>query len=174
MNEVTLVEPYNPEWPYWFERMKAYVKPVLADVPYTIEHVGSTAVPGMTAKPIIDTNLIVDRSVLPLVINRLATIGYIHQGDFGILDREAFALADPQLQQSLPPHHLYVCITGAAALHDQLLFRNFMRAHPEWVERLSKHKVELCKQFNNDRQSYINGKAEMVLEITALGKECCA
>lgn len=173
MYEVTLVQPYNTEWPCWFERMRAYLEPALADVPYTIEHVGSTAVPGMTAKPIIDIDVIVDRPVFPLVVDRLTTIGYIHQGDLGILDRESFMLTDPQLIQSLPYHHFYVCITGAAALRDHLLYRDFMRTHPEWVEKLSKHKVELCKQFNDDRQSYIDGKAEMVREITALARACC-
>lgn len=171
MNEVTLVQPYNAEWPDWFERVKAFLEPALTDVPHTIEHVGSTAVPGMTAKPVIDIDVIVDRSVLPLAIDRLATIGYAHLGDLGILDREAFKLTDPELEQSLPPHHFYVCITDAAALRDHLCFRDFMRNHPEWVEKLSKHKVELCKQFNNDRQSYIDGKSDMVREITALAIE---
>ena len=173
VKEVTLVQPYDSEWPCWYERVKAFLEPALADLPYRIEHVGSTAVPGMTAKPIIDTTVIVERPVFPLVRDRLATIGYAHQGDLGILDREAFKLADPKLEQSLPLHHLYVCISGAAALRDHLCFRDFMRAHPEWVDRLSKHKVALCEQFGNDRQSYIDGKVDMVREITALAVGCC-
>ncbi len=60
----------------------------------------------MTAKPIIDIDAIVDRPVFPQVKDRLATIGHLHQGDLGILEREAFTLTDPQLKQSLPPHHL--------------------------------------------------------------------
>lgn len=172
VNEVTLVQPYNADWPYWFERVKAFVEPALAGVPHAIEHVGSTAVPGMTAKPIVDADVIVERSVFPLVKDRLATLGYLHQGDLGILDREAFVLADAQLKQSLPPHHLYVCITGAAALRDHLCFRDLLRAHPDWVERLSQHKEELCRQFDNDRQAYIDGKSDMVREITALAVEC--
>ncbi|MCE5324170.1 GrpB family protein [bacterium] len=168
MSEVTLVQPYNTQWPYWFESVKAFVEPALAGVQYTIEHVGSTAVLGMTAKPIIDIDVIVERPVLSQVIDRLAAIGYTHLGDLGILDREAFTLQDQKLIESLPPHHFYVCIASAASLRDHICFRNFMRTHPEWVDRLSQHKLELCKQFDNDRQSYIDGKSDMVCEITTL------
>jgi len=122
----------------------------------------------MTAKPIIDIIVVVERSLFPQVRGRLATIGYIHQGNLGILDREAFIQIDPQRKQSLPPHHFYVCITGAVALRGQRSFRDFMRTHPDWVTRLSAHKVALCKQFHNDRQAYIAGKSAMVREITAL------
>lgn len=168
MTSVTLVQPYNPEWPSWFERMKAFLEPALTGVPHRIEHVGSTAVPGMTAKPIIDILLMVDRPVFPQAKDRLATLGYIHQGDLGITDREAFDLADEVAKGSLPYHHLYVAIEGTTAPREQLCFRNFLRAHPEWVERLSKHKVQLCERYDNDRQAYINGKSAMVREITAL------
>ncbi|MHB9108691.1 MAG: GrpB family protein [Armatimonadota bacterium] len=141
MKSVTLVQPYNPAWPAWFARMQAFLEPVLAGVPYRIEHVGSTAVPGMTAKPIIDILIIVDRPVFPLVKDRLATLGYVHQGDLGITDREAFDLADQVTKGSLPYRHLYVAIDGTAAPREQLCFRNFLRAHPEWVERLSQHRA---------------------------------
>lgn len=168
MDTVTLVHPYNPAWPSWFEQIKAFVKPTLDDVAHTIEHVGSTAIPGMTAKPIIDIDIIVDRSVFPLAKERLALLGYSHQGDLGIPEREAFDLVEQQMKQSLPPHHLYVCFTSAAALHEHLCFRNFLREHREWVEWLSKHKVQLCQRYANERQAYIDGKADMVREITAL------
>jgi GrpB-like predicted nucleotidyltransferase (UPF0157 family) len=167
-NDITLVQPYNPAWPSWFERMKAFVEPVLAGLSHHIEHVGSTAVPGMTAKPIIDLIIVVERPALPQVQDRLASLGYSHQGDLGITDRHAFDLMDQQAKASLPPHHLYVAISGAAAVHEQVSFRNYLRNHPEWVERLSRHKEQLCRQYHNDRQAYIRGKSDMVREITAL------
>ncbi|MHB9023190.1 MAG: GrpB family protein [Armatimonadota bacterium] len=124
MNGVTLVQPYNPEWPSWFAKMQAFIASALVGVAYQIEHVGSTAIPGMTAKPIIDMVIMMERPVYPLDKDRLATLGYVHKGDWGIQDREAFTLMDPQTKQSLPPHHLYVCITGAAALRDHRCFRD--------------------------------------------------
>ncbi|MEN6521130.1 MAG: GrpB family protein [Armatimonadota bacterium] len=84
MNGVTLVQPYNDEWPHWFERVKAFVEPSLASVPYMIQHVGSTAVPGMTAKPIIDIDVIVDSDLFPTVRDCLATIGYVRLVHFPV------------------------------------------------------------------------------------------
>ena len=167
-----LVKSYDPKWPECYESLRARLEPALADVPHRIEHVGSTAVPGMTAKPIIDLDIILNRCVLQLAKERLAAIGYLHQGDLGITDREAFDLADEGLRGTLPPHHLYVCIAGSAALHDHLSFRDFMRKTPEWVQRLSRQKVLLCEQSGNDRRAYMEGKAEMVREITVLARAC--
>ena len=167
---VTLVSPYDQAWPEWFERLKVRIELLLNDVPHTIEHVGSTAIPGMTAKPIIDIDVVIERKDFQEVQQRLARVGYTHQGDKGIPDREAFDLADPQTKQSLPPHHLYVCMRGAPELHKHLVFRDFMRRHPEWIRRLSAHKVDLCERCDNDRQAYIDGKAEMVQQITELAE----
>ena len=165
---VTLVEEYNPLWPVWFEQLKARLAGALHSVPHTIEHVGSTAVPGMTAKPIIDINIVCEAGSFPVIKNCLMTIGYLHQGDKGIPGREAFDLSDADMKSSLPPHHLYVCDKGNQALLEHLAFRNFMRQHPEWRQRLSEHKRHLCEKYNNDRQAYIDGKDAMIREITRL------
>ena len=171
MMNVTLVSPYNQAWPEWFERLKARIEPFLNGVPHTIGHVGSTAIPDMVAKPIIDMDVVIERKDFQEVRQRLAQLGYAHQEDNGIPDREAFDLADEEARQSLPSHHLYVCIRGAPELRKHFVFRDFMRRHPEWVQRLSDYKVSLCEQHGNDRQTYIDGKAEMVQQITELAKK---
>jgi GrpB-like predicted nucleotidyltransferase (UPF0157 family) len=122
----------------------------------------------MTAKPIIDIDIVVERADFEKTKALLARLGYVHQGDKGIPDREAFDLSDVSAKQSLPPHHLYVCTKGAPELQKHLLFRDFLRKHPEWVQRLSEHKVALCERYGNDRQAYMDGKAEMVRQITEL------
>ncbi len=170
MVDVTLVSPYNLAWPGWFERLRGRIEPLLRDVPHTVEHVGSTAIPGMVAKPVIDIDIVIERSDFEEVRGRLERLGYYHQGDLGIPDREAFDLADASVKQNLPPHHLYVCMRGAGELQKHLVFRDFMRMHPEWIEKLSEHKVDLCKRYGNDRQAYIDGKAAMVQQITELAK----
>jgi len=166
--QVTLVRPYDPVWPEWFEVLRAWLEPVLREVPHTVEHVGGTAIPGMTAKPLIDLDIVIDRGDFPRVREALGRLGYQHQGDKGLRDREAFGRVPAEAKPSLPAHHLYVCMEGAPELRKHLLFRDFLRSHPEWVQRLSAHKVDLCKRYANDRQAYIDGKSEMVRQITAL------
>lgn len=166
--DITLVRPYDPAWPSQFERMKAFLEPSLAGIAHGIEHVGSTSIPGMVAKPNIDIDIVIAAEDLLTVIEGLDALGYLHQGDLGIPKREAFDLRDAQIKASLPAHHLYVCEAGAYELRKHLLFRDFMKQHPEWRERLNRLKLELCMAHSNDRQAYIDGKAGMVQEITRL------
>jgi GrpB-like predicted nucleotidyltransferase (UPF0157 family) len=86
-----LVVDYDPSWPDVFEVLRRPVWAAVRDVAVSVEHVGSTAVPGLAAKPIIDIDVVVASSdSLSKAIGRLATLGYIHRGDLGIDDREAF------------------------------------------------------------------------------------
>ena len=168
---VTLVQPYDPAWPAHFQHIKAFLEPSVAGVARTIEHVGSTAIPGMVAKPIIDIDIVIAPGTFPKVKGRLETLRYVHQGDLGLPKREAFDLVDSEAKARLPEHHLYLCEDGAYELRKHLAFRDFMRHHPEWRERLNVLKRELCLKHDNDRQAYIDGKADMVEEITKLAME---
>src|SRR5512146_1553074 len=117
------VVDYDDDWPRRFEQLRARIWPSVADVALRIEHVGSTSVPGLAAKPIIDMTLVVlEPGDIPLVIDRLATPGYCHQGDLGIGGREAF-----EQPAGLPPHHLYACAEGAPALINHIAFRDYLR-----------------------------------------------
>jgi len=167
----TLVQTYDPAWPSHFQEIKAFLESGLVDVDCTIEHVGSTAVPGMTAKPIIDLDIVIAQGTFAEVKERVESLGYVHQGDLGLPKREAFDLVDPEAKARLPEHHLYVCEEGVHELRKHLAFRDFMRRHPEWRGRLSRLKRELCVKHNNDRQAYIDGKADMVEEITKRAME---
>ena len=165
---VTLVQPYDPAWPSHFGQIKAFLAASLRGVDCTIEHVGSTSIAGMTAKPIIDIDIVIATGAFAEVKGRLEAHGHVHQGDLSIPQREAFDLVDLQAKTSLPEHHLYVCEEGVHELRKHLAFRDFMRQHPEWRARLSRLKRQLCIEHDNDRQAYIDGKAAMVEEITNL------
>ena len=167
MTAVTLVECYNPEWVNWFLELHALLGRTLAGHFYAIEHVGSTSVPGMTAKPIIDIDIVMREGQFERIKSYLAPLGYEHVGDLGIAGREAFKLTGP-LETTLPPHHLYVLDKGAEELRKHLAFRDYLRAHPEWRERLSEHKWQLAVRFDNDREAYIDAKAPMVSKPLAL------
>lgn len=165
---VTLVERYNAAWPQWFEAIKSYLETGLDGLEYGIEHTGSTAIPGMTAKPIIDLIIVIEPGAFGVVRERLAALGYRHRGNLGITGREAFELMDAEALLALPAHHLYVCERGAHELRKQVAFRDFLRREPAWREQLSQTKWELCLRHNNHRQAYIAGKDALVQEITAL------
>ena len=105
MTDPVIIEDYDPRWPRIFEILRSRIAAVLNELAIAIEHVGSTAVPGLAAKPIIDIDVLIRSSTdLPAVIRKLAGLGYEHRGHLGVSAREAFR-AKPEVAQ----HHLYVC-----------------------------------------------------------------
>ncbi len=165
---MSLVSEYNPAWHSWFLRVRDVVAGKLGTTCLEIEHVGSTAVPRMTAKPIIDINVVIEPGMFQTVAALLGELGYRHEGDGGIRGREAFKLENPDLSVRLPAHHLYVCPRESEELRRQVAFRDYLRANPEWVSKLSELKRSLCEQHGADRQAYMDGKSAMVQEITSL------
>jgi len=165
---VTLVQPPDAAWPSHFQQISAFLESAVVDITCAIEHVGSTAIAGMWAKPIIDIDIAISSGTFSRIKERLEALGYVHQGDLGFPGREAFDLVDAEAKACLPEHHLYVCENGGHELRKHLAFRDFMRQHVEWRERLNRLKRELCVKYNNDRQAYMAGKAAMVEEITKL------
>lgn len=165
MRRVT-VEKYNPEWATEFEKIKAELMPVLGDSIMDVEHIGSTAVPGLSAKPIIDIDVVMkDYSVFPEVVEKLSSIGYIHEGDLGIKGREAFKYSDkPHLMR----HHLYVCPPDSKELRRHIAFRDFLRGHPTVMSEYGKIKEEAAVLFPDDIDKYINHKSSYIQELYAL------
>ena len=158
-----IVLPYDTSWESAFEAIKAEIEKVLGNLTIGIEHVGSTSVEGMSAKPCIDLDVIIrDYSVFNDVRDKLAAIGYIHEGDLGIKGREAFKYADkPHLMQ----HHLYVCPGDSEELHRHIAFRDFLRNSPESVVKYSKIKETAARLFPNDIDKYIEYKSPCIEEL---------
>jgi len=165
MSAPIVIIDYDPYWPKLFEELRTPVANVLGDLALAIEHVGSTSVPGLPAKPIIDIDVVVaSTTLLPAVITRLDTLGYMHEGDKGISGREAFIWPP-----STPCHHLYVCSKDSAALRRHLAFRDYLLKHPDEVQRYGRLKQELAEKFRNDRSAYTNAKDEYIQIITNRG-----
>ena len=162
---MSLIVGYDANWPVWFEQLRLRFDEALVGIPHTIEHVGSTAIPGMAAKPIIDLDIVVEPGRLAETIERLSASGYVHEGDLGCPGREAFDVKDKTLKAELPRHHPYVCERGNRYLNEHLAFRDFMRVHPEWVDRLNAVKWSLVRRNPNDRKAYMEGKATTYEEI---------
>ena len=153
------VVDYDPAWPALFENIAAPLRAVFADGPLLrIEHVGSTSVPGLPAKPIIDIDVVIpSRADLPEAIVRLATLGYVHQGDLGITSRESF-----KRPLASPPQNLYVCAEDSPELRRHLAFRDYLRAHPDDARRYAELKRELAARHITDIDAYVDGKSEFV------------
>jgi GrpB-like predicted nucleotidyltransferase (UPF0157 family) len=159
-----IVEDYDPAWPRDFETLRQRIWPTIADVALRIEHVGSTSVPDLAAKPIIDMTIVVaTRDDVPVTIERLATLGYVHRGNLGIDDREAF-----DHPADLRRHNLYVCPAGTIGVVNQVAVRDYLRGHPEAAARYGALKKQLAGRFPGDVDSYVLGKTDFVLEILRL------
>ena len=160
-----IVTPYNKAWKTDFENIKHELASALGDLAIGIEHVGSTSVEGMSAKPCIDIDVIIrDYEVFDAVVEKLRAIGYIHEGDLGIRDREAFAYSD---KLHLQKHHLYVCPQYSEELHRHITFRDFLGKSPESVKKYSEIKEKAAKLFPNDIDRYMQYKAPCIEELYA-------
>jgi GrpB-like predicted nucleotidyltransferase (UPF0157 family) len=164
MADSIIVENYDPSWPQLFQFLRSRIARTLGGMAAAIEHVGSTAVPNLAAKPIIDIDvLLTTDNQLPAAIDCLVKFGYVHQGNLGIQDREAFRAP---VQDSL--HHLYVCPPGSKAFGEHLAFRDYLRAHAKEAKAYADLKRALALQFRDDRSAYTAGKSAFVTEIVSL------
>ncbi|WP_326793684.1 GrpB family protein (plasmid) [Streptomyces sp. NBC_00841] len=166
MTAMIVVSDYNPRWAERFEDLRQRLAPHVADLAVSIEHVGSTAVPGCAAKPIVDLDILVsEEAVIPELISRLAAQGYRHEGDPGIRGREAF-----QAPPAAPEHHLYRVAAGSKPHLDHVLLRDYLRQRPDEVRRYSALKVDLAQRFPADsegRAAYSAAKSALAEELAA-------
>ncbi len=157
---VVVVE-HDPAWAARFEALRARLAPALAGVASSIEHVGSTSVPGLPAKPIVDLDVVVpDAAAVPMAVARLAALGYVHRGDLGIPGREAFVAPS-----DAPAHHLYVCVEGSGALANHRAVRDALRADPEKVRAYAELKRRLARTHPHEVDAYMKGKTDFLVAL---------
>lgn len=160
---ITVVE-YDPEWPRRFDALREEYAAALdaAEVPYHgIEHVGSTSVPGLAAKPIIDCDIIVDRQHVAPASEVLVRLGFRPLGELGIPDRWAFA--EPA---RLAGTATYVIVAGSLALRNHLAVRDALRANP--VLRDEYAQVKRAQGLRSrDLAEYGKGKNDTIQRILA-------
>ena len=158
-----VVVPYEEAWKTAFEKIKNEIEAEIGDLVLGIEHVGSTSVEGMSAKPCIDMDVIIkDYSVFDEIVGKLGAIGYIHEGDLGIRNREAFKYTN---KQHLMKHHLYVCPQDSEELHRHIIFRDFLRQNIEAVKEYSSVKEKAAELYPNDIDQYIAYKSPCIEEL---------
>jgi len=156
-----LVVPYSTEWPLQFEQVAEALRTALRRVPIiAIEHVGSTAVPGLAAKPVLDIDVIVERSAVSAALHALGAEGYVHRGDLGVTDREALVAPDDE-----PRRNVYVCVAGTLHLRNHLAVRQVLRTDTDLRDRYGALKVELAKDPEISIGRYIAGKSAVLQDV---------
>ena len=160
-----MISEYDPAWPALFCELRDGLPAGLRMRARSIEHVGSTAVPGLAAKPIIDIDIVVaDQADVAEAIAMLAAAGYPHKGDAGVPGREAF-----DQPPHLPEHHLYVCVEGAGPLVAHLRLRDHLRANPGTAREYAALKRELADAYGDDRAGYTEAKTAFIEAVLAGG-----
>lgn len=166
-----VIHSYSEEWPLRFAELQKILREHLGDLTLSIEHVGSTSVPGLAAKPIIDIDIVIDSmELLPQIVMKLNHLGYIHEGDLGIENREAFARTDDNVPYTTESnhkaeHHLYVCNKDSDALLKHIAFRDILRKQSELLEAYAALKKELAEAYKYNREDYAGGKTEFITKV---------
>lgn len=162
--------PYDEKWGKSFLSLENVLKNTLGDLIICVEHVGSTSVKGLGAKPILDIDVVIeDYCVLSAVIEGLEKIGYYHQENWSFEGREAFGRKDGlvpwnEKNTNWMEHHLYVCNKDSKELARHLAFRNYLRNNSEAVAEYEQLKKELAKTAI-DRAAYTESKTNFIRKI---------
>jgi len=155
------VLPYNPEWLTLFEQEAAKLDELFGDELVEIHHIGSTAVPGLSAKPVIDIMPVVrDISRVDDYNDRMRQLRYEPKGENGLPGRRYF-----QKGGFHRTHHVHIYEKGNPEINRHLAFRDFLRSHPAERDMYGELKEQLAKQYPYSIDAYITGKEELVLEI---------
>jgi GrpB-like predicted nucleotidyltransferase (UPF0157 family) len=160
-----VVEEWSPVWSAWFDQLHGLVWPAVSSCALRIDHVGSTAVEGLAAKPIIDMDVVcaVEEDV-PKVVAALRGAGYLWRGDLGIEGRQAFRLME---DDGRPPHHLYCVVEGNQAHRDHLDLRDLLRGDADARRRYADLKRANVEAAGGDMDRYVALKHDLVTELLA-------
>ncbi len=157
--------PYTAEWRRLFEEENARLRAAVGSYVLDIQHVGSTAIPGMTAKPIIDIGIaVMDFEEAQVCISPIEQLGYEYRGEQGVPRRHYFVKGDPRT------HHIHMNEIGSRDWKDQLFFRDYLIQHPDLAREYAELKNELARRFPTDREAYLEGKAPFVDRVLRMAR----
>ncbi|GAC1345424.1 MAG: hypothetical protein NVS4B7_14370 [Ktedonobacteraceae bacterium] len=166
-SEPVIIVDYDPHWPVLYEEEKARILTVIGTYIANIQHMGSTAIPELASKPVID--ILVELKNISFVnncIQPLASLSYQYMGP-----PDPIGKANDHFFRKPPPgagnrtHHLHMVEQDSDYSHRQLLFRDYLRLHPEEAHQYDILKRELAEKFGTNRQGYIDAKTDFVEAI---------
>jgi GrpB-like predicted nucleotidyltransferase (UPF0157 family) len=161
IHEEVRLHPYDPSWPSKFAAERQRLTSLLPNVFLDIEHIGSTAVPGMPAKPVIDLLAGVESMAsAKSIADRICISGYTTSAAFNatLVDRMWFMRSAAGHRT----HHLHVVIQDGDVWREHLAFRNALRSNPSLASHYAELKSQLATRHAADREAYTNAKAEFI------------
>jgi GrpB-like predicted nucleotidyltransferase (UPF0157 family) len=171
-DEIEIVDS-DPRWPRLFEEERALLQRALpADQLLGIEHAGSTAIPGLAAKPIVDIfiavpSIDVARTTL---VEPIVALGYVYWAENPKRDRMFFVKGMPPYGERRS-HHIHISEPTSDAWRRPLLFRDYLRRHPDEAERYHRLKLDLASRYRHDREAYTTAKDAFVEAIVSLARK---
>ena len=160
---VVRVVPYDSEWLRLFEQEAALIRAVIGDDILDIQHIGSTSVPDLAAKPIIDIAIAVDDfERAAACVELLVGLGYTYKGENGIPRRHFFVKGDPTT------YHIHMNELGSDDWKQQICFRDQLRLDPVVRQAYMDLKQQLAQEYPDDRLAYLDGKAAFIHEVLKL------
>ncbi len=165
-DDIVKLIPYTPDWAHSFEAESLRLQGVLGSQIVDVEHIGSTAIPNLVAKPIIDMSVgVYDFDSAKTCIPKLEAAGYTYLGENGIPRRHYFKLGLPNVT-----HHLHMVEIHSLDRMQTVLFRDYLREHPEIAQAYATLKIRLAEQYPYDRPSYLKGKGPFIQQVIARAK----
>ena len=166
---IVRLTPHTERWHDLFAEEEERLRGAVGEYALAVEHVGSTSICGLRAKPIIDIAVAV-REVADAgkCVSPLERIGYEYRGEQGIPGRHFFRKGDPRT------HHLHLVEMGGDLWRNHLLFRDYLRRRREAREKYEELKLELARKHKEDREAYTEGKAEFIERVLEAARDSAA
>lgn len=166
--------PHNPKWEKLFEKEKQLLKKTFGDIILAVEHIGSTAIPGIPAKPIIDINIGVESlDVARNIKEKFEKLGYEHRpfvpGKTKVdLKWQELYVKGPEAKRT---HYVHVTVFGGSYWKNDLLFRDFLRKNPERAKQYAELKKQLAEKYADNRETYTKNKEQFISKTLEMAKK---
>lgn len=159
-----VLAPYDDNWHRLFEQTRSQLVDILGNNALAVHHIGSTAIPAIVAKPILDVAVeLADPASIDLRL--MALFGYVYRGESGIPGRYLFV---KYRDGNLSTHHIHCYKPDHPNLLNNIAFRDYLNAHPDWAARYGELKLRLSKDCAGDRARYTQGKTDFINAVLAL------
>lgn len=165
MEDPIIVVDYQPNWSTQYEQERIHILNAIGNTIVDIQHIGSTAVPKLAAKPVIDILLGLKQvPPTPTQVSSLEALGYLYCGELGIPGRHYFRRGMPRT------HQIHAVQVGSEFWKTHILFRDFLKTHPEAAQQYEALKRKLAVQFRYDRDRYTESKAPLIQQLLIQAK----